>query len=111
MKAKLKYKGKEIEIPDVEKVSGIGKYTGLMLKKENALLFEFEKGRKAIHSLFCPDFLAIWLDGSRIVDYQIITSAKLKIIPQENFNKLLEIPLNNKYSSVVEFFLREEKFK
>lgn len=112
MKAKLNYKGKEIEIPDIIKVNSFEKFTGLMFKNKetNALLFEFDKPtNQAIHSLFCPDFLAIWLNENRIIDYKVVTSAKLKIKPQENFNKLLEIPLNNRYFPVVEFFLEKEK--
>ena len=107
MKAKLKFKGKAIEIPDVIKAEGFKKFTGLMFNKEsNALLFEFNEGNnKAIHSLFCPDFLAIWLSNGKIVEYKIITSGKFSIKPEKEFNKLLEIPLNSKYASVVKLFL------
>ena len=107
MIAKLKFKGKEIEIPDVVKAEGLKKFTGLMFKKEgNALLFEFdEESKKTIHSFFCPDFLAIWLNNGKIVEYKIITSGKLSIKPEKEFNKLLEIPLNSKYASVVKLFL------
>lgn len=112
MKAKLKFGGKEIEIPDVEKVSGIKKIVGLMFNsKSNALLFEFENpGKQAIHSLFCPDFLAIWLDkDNKILEYKLIISGKMTIKPEKEFSKLLEIPLNNKYSHVIRFFLGKEK--
>ena len=108
MKAKLKYKGEEIEIPDVEKVSEFGKFKGLMFKSNetNALLFDFGRlTNQAIHSFFCPDFLAIWLNQGKIIDYKLITSGKMKIKPEQDFTHLLEIPLNNKYSPIVKFFL------
>jgi len=113
MKAKLKFKGEEIEIPDVEKVSGFRKFTGLMFnKKGNALLFDFESlDNPSIHSLFCPDFLAIWLNQGKIVDYKLVTSGKLKIKPEKEFTQLLEIPLNNKYSSVVKIFLETSEIQ
>ncbi|MCX6748637.1 MAG: hypothetical protein NT076_03450 [Candidatus Pacearchaeota archaeon] len=88
---------------------GMKKFTGLMFKKPdtNALLFE-ELG--SIHSFFCPDFLAIWLDDeNKIVDYKLITSGKPNIKPDKPFAKLLEVPLNEKYSEVTKFFLDQKR--
>jgi|SRR3989344_2319460 len=111
MKAKFKLNGKEIEIEDIEKVSGIRKYTGLMFNKTgNALLFDFKNSKQAIHSLFCPDFLAIWLNKGKIIDYKLITSNKFSIKPKKEFTHLLEIPVNDKYSQVISNFL-EGKLK
>ncbi len=112
MKAKLKFQGKEIEIADIDKAKGIRKYTGLMFKRKetNALLFEFEKPcKQAIHSLFCRDFLAIWLDSEgKIAEYKIIFPNQFSIKPEKEFSKLLEIPINKKYSGVISpFILRE----
>jgi len=112
MRAKIRFKDKIIEIPDIEKCSGIKKFTGLMFKSRdsNALLFEFDNPcKQAIHSFFCPDFLALWLDESgKIVDKQVVTSNKLSIRPQEKFSKLLEVPLNNKYSPAIQFLLEDK---
>ncbi len=112
MKAKLNLKGKKIEIPDVKKVSGMKKFTGLMFKKPetNALLFSFNKQTKqAIHSLFCPDFLAIWLNNNKIIEYKFITSQKLIIKPEKKFSHLLEIPLNKKYLEITKAFINQKK--
>jgi len=111
MRAKLKFKGKEIVIEDIERVKGMKKFSGLMFNKSgNALLFEFEKlTNEPITSIFCPDFLAIWLNQGKIVDYRLIVSNRFSIKPKAEFTSLLEIPLNNKYNNVVKFFLGKEK--
>ena len=109
MKAIIKFKNELVEIPDVKKVSRIGKFLGLMFgdSKASALLFEFPKPtRQAIHSLFCPDFLAIWLDEeNKIIEYKLVLGNKLSIIPEKEFSKLIEIPLNEKYSQVTKLFI------
>lgn len=109
MIAKLRFDHQVIEIPDIIKAEGMKKFTGLMFKKQetNALLFE-EPG--AIHSFFCPDFLGIWLDDeNKIVDYKLVTSNKPHIKPEKPFAKLLEIPLNDKYSEITKIFLDKKK--
>lgn len=113
MKAKLKYQGKTIEITDMKEAKGIKKISGLMFKSKDtsALLFKFSSPTdEPIHSFFCPYFLAIWLDEkNRILEYKLITPNKLSIKPKEKYSKLLEIPLNNKYSSVVKLLIKKEK--
>ena len=113
MKAMLNFKGKRIEISNIKKCSGLKKYIGLMFKKPgtSALLFEFKKPtRQAIHSFFCPDFLAIWLDEkNKILEYKLVNSNQLLIKPTENFLRLLEIPVNEKYSKITELFLEDRK--
>lgn len=114
MKTKIRLGKKEVNI-EVEKCLGLKKAIGLMFRrkaKANALLFEFNKPTKAaIHSLFCPEFIAVWLDyRGKIIDYKKISSNKLSIKPEKEFSKLLEIPLNNKYSTVVKFFPSTERF-
>lgn len=107
MKAKLNFNGKIIEIPDIIEVKGIKKYTGLMFKGKdtNALLFSFDNpGKHAIHSLFCKDFLAVWLNAGKIVDYQLVNSIQFSIKPSQDFTHLLEIPVNEKYASVISNF-------
>ena len=111
MNAKIKFKNREIEIQNIKKCRGIKRYFGLMFrpKSTNALLFEFDKpSRRAIHSFFCPDFLAIWLNNKKIVDFKLVNSKKFSITPKENFTKLLEIPVNERYSRVVAFFLDDK---
>lgn len=108
MIARLRFNGKVLEIPDIIKAEGMKKFTGLMFKKPetNAMLFD---NPGAIHSLFCPDFLAIWLDDdNKITDYQLVTSGKFKINPEKESSRLLEVPLNSKYSYVARFFLEEK---
>ena len=111
MKAKIKFKGKEIIIKDIEKASGFKKFSGLMFKSRdtNALLFEFAKpGKWAIHSFFCKKFLAIWLNQGKIVDYKIINKALASIKPKKEFEKLIEIPINEKYADVISRFIDTE---
>jgi uncharacterized membrane protein (UPF0127 family) len=111
MRAKLKFKGKQVLIEDIKKVSSIGKYTGLMFKPKEtqALLFEFKKGRKAIHSFFCKPFLAVWLLEGKIVDFRLVKPNLLYVIPNEDFDKLVEIPFNKKYRHIAGLFIDEGK--
>ncbi len=107
MKIRFKYKNKKVEIR-AEKCKGIKKFTGLMFKskKTNALLFDFDnKTNQAIHSLFCPDFLALWLNKNKIVDKKIIACNKFLIKPKEKFSKLIEIPINKKYEKIIKLLL------
>lgn len=108
MKAILKLGKEKIEIQNIRKCHGIKKVTGLMFKNRNtnALLFEFLAPTfTEIHSLFCNPFLAIWLDEkNNIIEIKMID--KIGIYkPKEQFSKLLEVPLNKNYISVIEFFL------
>lgn len=107
MKVKIEHKGKEISI-DVKKCVGIKKFTGLMTNRKNALLFEIKN--EGIHSLFCPRFLAIWVnDSGKIVEYRFVEPWKFYIKPEKEFSKLIEIPLNGKYSEIIEFFGKQKK--
>jgi len=110
MKARLKYKDKEVIIEDIRKVSAFGKFKGLMFtgKNASALLFEFKKG-KAIHSFFCKPFLAIWLYRGKIIDFKIVKPFVPMIKPEQDFDQLIEVPLNEKYEPVIGFFLEHEK--
>lgn len=98
----------KIEIPNVKKVSELGKVRGLMFRRrENcpALLFEFKKPTEMkIHScfVFFP-FLVLWLDyKNKIIEKRIVKSWKLSVSPSiKKYSKLLEIPINDFYSSQV----------
>jgi len=106
MRAKIKINGKEIVIENIKKVSAVGKFTGLMFRKNSqALLFKFSEGRKAIHSLFCHPFVAVWILEGKVVEYKIIDSWKFSIKPEKDFDTLLEVPLNDKYKHLLDFFV------
>ena len=112
MKAILKYKDHRIEIQNIKKCRGIKRFTGLMFKGKNtnALLFEFSSPTSAeIHSLFCKPFLAIWLDEkNNIIEVKMIN--KIGVYkPKKQFSKLLEVPLNKNYISVIEILLGKQK--
>ncbi len=113
MKAKLKFKGKELEF-SVKKVKGIKKFIGLMFnKKGKALLFEFKKEtRQPIHSFFCPDFLAIWINKEgKIIDYKFVVPNTPIIKPGKKFIKLIEIPINDENKEVIKIFIKDIKRK
>lgn len=108
MKAKLKFNGKEVVIEDMIRASGLKKFTGLMFKDKEAkaLLFEY-KG--VIHSFFCKPFLAIWLNQGKIVDYKLVQPNQLSVKLEKEFDSLIEIPFNNKYADVINFFIDDGK--
>jgi len=98
MKFKFNYHKKEIEI-DVEECRGaFSQALGLMFGiKKRPLLFVFKnKKRRAIHSFFCEPFVAIWFDEDEIVDVKVVRNWKFLIKPGKRFDKLLEIPIDNK---------------
>jgi len=110
---KIYFKNKEIEIP-VKKVSNFGMLRGLTFKSKDTenLLFEFEKSTKlSIHSYFVFfDFLAIWLDEkNKVVDFRVICPFMFKVKPKKSFQKLIEIPLNNKNKKIINYFVGKRK--
>lgn len=114
--ARLIIKDSVIEIPEIKKINGtsLSAGIGLMFKnkeKAHALLFEFTHDvNLAITSLFCPPFLAIWLnENNKIVEYKIVSPNKFTIRPQKPYRKLIEVPINKKYSMIVDFILERAK--
>lgn len=110
----LRISGRVIEIPDITICQGFSKIKGLMFSKSDdspALLFAFDKDANApIHSFFCPQFLGIWLDEhNKIIDYKIVSPNKFSVRPEKPFRKLLEVPINKKYSQIVDFILDKGK--
>jgi len=100
----LDFKGKKIRVEEVIRCSGLKKASGLMFRgrNTNALLFDFGKETNlAIHSLFCPKFLAVWLNGDRIVDTQLVKGNRLSVKSKKVFTKLLEIPIGERYHKVL----------
>jgi len=92
------YQGKKMNI-EVKKCNDIfSQASGLMFrKKSKSLLFEFnKKTQMAIHSFFCVPFIAIWFDGRDIVEVRKVMPWKISVKPRKKFDKLLEIPVNDK---------------
>jgi len=95
---KFNYQGKEREL-DVDICdNAFSQSLGLMFRwRSKPLLFIFNsKKRRAIHSFFCKPFVAVWFNDSKIIDVKIIRKWRLNIKPVEKFDKLLEIPSENK---------------
>ncbi len=107
MKAKIKISGKEVLVEDIKRVSWLGKYFGLMFRKNSqALLFDFSKPcRRGIHSFFCNPFIAVWFLGGKVQEYKVIDSWHWYIAPEKEFDKLLEIPLTERYMRLLELFV------
>ena len=98
MKFKFKYFEDEM-IMDVNVCRTLWqKASGLMFRKKSpSLLFDFGKlCSEPIHSFFCVPFIAIWFDGDKIVDVKKVMPWKFSIKPVRKFDKLLEIPSNQK---------------
>ncbi len=102
----LKYKNRKIKL-DVKKCNLFWMVKGLMFtRREKAralLLFDFKKSRKMkIHSFFCPEFLAVWLDEeNNIIEKKIVHSFNFLILPKRKFSRLVEIPCNSKYDDIL----------
>lgn len=104
-KLRIKLRGKNIEL-DLKEMRGINKFLGLMVYRKSNLIFQFKEGKKEIHSLFCPGFIAIWLNGGKIVDINLVKPWKFSIKPEEDYNQLIEIPVNNSNSEIVNYLMR-----
>ncbi len=107
----LNYKGKKINIK-VKDCNTFEKAKGLMFtrrKMAEALLFDFKNlTREPIHSFFVFfPFIAVWLDGEKIVDLRIIKSFIPIIKPKKPFTSLVEIPINDKYKGPIKFLCSE----
>ena len=96
----------------VRSVSLLERVWGLMFKlKENAesLLFEFEKPTEtSIHSLFVFfPFVAVWLDKkNKVIDVKRVKPFTLSVSPKRPFSKLIEIPINKRYSNITKIISR-----
>ena len=110
---KLKFKGRELSV-HAKKVSPLGMFSGLMFKSSTTenLLFEFKhKKSAAIHSCFVFfDFMAAWLDEeNRVVDHMLVRPFTLSIKPKVEAKKLVEIPINEKNNSIINFLVGKGK--
>lgn len=110
-KVGFRYKGKKVNVSPVEKVSGFGKFRGLMFRRRKnakALLFDFVRSvRQPIHSFFVFfPFVAVWLDSkNKVVQIRKVNPFNPYVAPKKHFKKLLEIPINEKYSDILGFLV------
>ena len=110
---KINFKRKVLDVPDVGHCRGIRIIKGLMFsnkEKANALIFEFEENTiMKIHScfVFFP-FIAIWLnEKDEVINFKFVRPFTLNVSLEQPYRKLLEIPINSKYQSVIESFSTE----
>jgi uncharacterized membrane protein (UPF0127 family) len=112
MKKKItfRYKKKKINLA-VEDCNILNKFVGLMFsRRENAkaLLFNFKNPTKIrLHSFFVFfNFLVIWLDDkNNILEIKLAKPFQVSISSNKFFHKIIEIPVNNKYSKIIEFLV------
>ncbi|MEM4271151.1 MAG: hypothetical protein QXO70_03605 [Candidatus Pacearchaeota archaeon] len=108
MKIKLKLRKKAFKI-EAKECRGIQKLIGLMFSRQKnavARIFKFKKPTKiTIHSLFCPNFLAIWLKNKQIPAYTFVKTTRIFIKPSSEFDCLVEIPINKKYENITKHFV------
>ncbi|MEM3116760.1 MAG: DUF192 domain-containing protein [Candidatus Pacearchaeota archaeon] len=109
MKISFLYKNRIFKI-DVKPCNKIQRFFGLMFRrreKAKALLFDFGKPVNIrIHSFFVFfTFVAIWLDEkNNVLKIEKIRPYSFPIGTKKPFNKLIEIPVNKKYSKILVFF-------
>lgn len=117
-KISFNYKKKKISL-DIRVCGFFEKFSGLMFKKRNkaqALLFEFKNQNNIkIHSIFVFfPFISIWLDKKgRVLGVRKVMPFRISVsVPgNKNFERLIEIPFNSKYSRIVKFLVGRERFK
>lgn len=103
----LEFKNKKIWI-ECKDCNIFQKMRGLMFrKKENAqnLLFQFSDDKNiGFHSFFVFfHFVILWVNkDNKIIDYREVYPWKFKIKTPRHFAKVIEIPINNKNSKVLE---------
>ncbi|RLG16097.1 hypothetical protein DRN69_01755 [Candidatus Pacearchaeota archaeon] len=105
---KVKIKGVSIE---VKRCNNFQKFKGLMFasrEKAKALLFDFSKPiLTPIHSFFVFfPFVALWLDDkNKLLDLKLVKPFKFFIVPKKPYQKLVEIPINQRYEKVIKFLV------
>jgi uncharacterized membrane protein (UPF0127 family) len=109
-KITFKYRGKKISLDTLSCSYGeMGR--GLMFRSREAapiLFFDFlENSREPFHSMFVFfPFIAIWLDDNgNIIEKRIIKPFTLAVRPKKPFRSVIEVPINNKYKSIVELLV------
>lgn len=113
-KIKIKSKKKRFEI-SLKVCNWFETFSGLMFtrrEKAQALLFGFDKPVKLkIHSLFVFfPFVALWLDkDNNIVDKKLVNPFNFSVSSRKPYFRLVEIPINQKYSSITKFIVEDSK--
>jgi uncharacterized membrane protein (UPF0127 family) len=106
----MKIKIKDLFL-DVKKCNGLHRVKGLMFsrkEKAKALLFDFNKPRReAIHSLFVFfPFVVAWLDSKgKVIVIRKVKPFTLSVSIKKSYSKLIEIPINKKYSNIVKLLV------
>ena len=98
----FKYQSKNVKMIIGECNNLISQTRGLMFRKKSLpLLFSFKRPVKmSIHSFFCVPFYAIWFQNGKIIDEKLVYPWKFSICPKQKFDKLLEIPSNDKFFKI-----------
>ena len=110
-KFKINLKGKKINL-ELKEMRWLNKALGLMVYRKSNLLFKFGKGRRTIHSWFCPKFIAMWLDNGKVIDIQLIKPWRYSIKPKKDYDVLIEIPITESNFKIVNFVVgKKKKFK
>ncbi len=106
---RIKHKGRSISI-DVRETGFFTRGIGLMFKSKETRNLVFYFNKPVILSItsyfvFFP-FLAIWLDkANKVLHKEIVFPWKLALKPQKPFYSLVEVPINNKNSKIIRFFV------
>lgn len=106
---KVRYKGKTRAI-ELKKTGFFSMGFGLMFRTRDTsnLLFDFlSEKRVAITSwfVFFP-FLALWIDENfNVIESKIVKPFILGFKPKKNARYLVEVPINHKNGSLIEFFV------
>ena len=113
MDIKIILRDKEVDI-EVKKVGFFAKFKGLMFsrrEKSPILLFDNCKNT-SIHSFFVFfPFLCLWLDNTyHVVGWKIVKPFSVYEKLNKPFSKIIEIPVNRRYHSIVSVIVGE-RFK
>ena len=112
---RINFFNKSVEISKVKECNWFNKIKGLMFsrrKKADVLLFAFDKPTKmAIHSFFVFfPFIAVWLDDkNKVIDMKVVKPFSPSVSCKKFYYKLVEIPVNRRYSKIVKFLVGEKK--
>jgi uncharacterized membrane protein (UPF0127 family) len=114
MNIEIKLKNKKLLVNNVRKAGAFGKFRGLMFRRvEKAPILLFDKSENAsIHSFFVFfRFVCVWLDEkNNVVECRIVEPFEYYVKPNVKFSKILEVPINRRYDSIVTFLVGE-RFK
>ena len=104
-KLRLKYSGKSLNLK-IKRTNLFSKFFGLMFRSSETenLLFDFAKDCKIrIHSFFVFfSFIAIWLDeGGEVIALRRVRPFDFNLSSKKSFSKVIEIPINKRYSKLI----------